>query len=62
MPGLRSLDAKRPDCPFAGWEVVVMGVILTSEEGPFGVFGGMGRASFGQVRIAERWAGVSDFE
>lgn len=40
VPGFRSLVAKSPLCPFAGWEEVVMGVILTTGLGPLGVFGG----------------------
>lgn len=58
VPGLRSLAANKPACPFAGWEGVDMGVIFTSGHGPFGLFGGGGLASSEGVRRAERW---SDF-
>ena len=42
-PGLRSLAAKSPFWPHAGWEGVVMGAILTRGLEPLGVEGGMGR-------------------
>jgi hypothetical protein len=41
FPGLRSLDAKRPDCPYAGCAGEVMVVILTRGHGPFGVLWGV---------------------
>ena len=59
VPGFRSFVAKRPDCPQAGWEGEVMGVILTRGEGPLGVFGGIVRDSGERVRRVLRWVGVS---
>ena len=56
VPGFRSLVAKSPDCPFAGWEGVLMGVIFTSEEGPVGMFSGMVE-SLGFVRIDDLASG-----
>lgn len=45
VPGLRSLAAKSPLWPDAGWEGEVMGVILTGVHGPLDVFGGIGGVS-----------------
>lgn len=58
VPGFRSLAAKSPCCPFAGWEGVSIGVILTSGQGPRGVSDGMDMASFGRARRDERCSGV----
>jgi len=58
VPGFRSFAAKSPDCPLAGWEGVVIGVILTRGQGPFGVLAGMERVSFGRFRRDEMWSGV----
>lgn len=60
-PGLRSRVAKRPLWPLAGWVGVVMGVILTLEEGPGGVGGAVG-VSEERVRSVARWVGVRDGE
>lgn len=49
VPGFRSLVAKSPDWPYAGWVGVVMGVIFTIEEGPVGMFAGVEMASVGFV-------------
>jgi len=57
-PGFRSFAAKSPDCSFAGWEGVVIGVILTREQGPLGWLAGVEMASFGRVRRDNRWSGV----
>jgi hypothetical protein len=57
-PGLRSLQAKSPYWPCAGWEGDVMGVIFTSGQGPLGVLGGMSWVSLGRVRRLERWAAL----
>jgi len=59
VPGFRSFVAKRPDCPQAGWEGDMMGVILTRAEGPLGVFCGMVRESGERVRRVVRLVGVS---
>ena len=47
--GLRSLDAKSPDWPAAGWDGEVIVVILTTGYGPYGLFGVIGCASLGRV-------------
>ena len=58
VPGLRSLEAKSPLWPFAGCVGIRMGVILTSGQTPWGVFGGMSRVSVGRARRAARCSGV----
>ena len=58
VPALSSFAAKSPFCPFAGWERVVIGVILTSGDGPLGMLGGIEMASLGRDRRDERCAGV----
>ena len=58
VPALRSFAAKSPFCPFAGWEGVVIGVILTRGDGPLGLLGGMDMASLGRDRRDERCSGV----
>ena len=58
VPGFKSFAAKSPDWPFAGWERVTIGVILTREQGPFGVLAGIEMTSFGRVRRDDRWSGV----
>lgn len=50
VPGFRSLVAKSPDCPSAGWVGAVMGVIFTSEEEPVGMVAGMEIASLDFAR------------
>lgn len=62
VPGLRSFEAKSPDCPLAGWAGEVMGVILPRLQGPLGVLAGFSGMSRGRVRRAVRWAGVRDGE
>ena len=59
VPGLRSLAAKSPRWPAAGWEGEVIGVILTSWQGPLGVLDGMLRESLSGVLRDVRWVWVS---
>ena len=59
VPGFRSLAAKSPDCPLAGWVGVAIGVIFTTEEGPVGMFAGMEMASPGFVRSDNLASGES---
>lgn len=59
VPGLRSLAAKSPDWPAAGWEGEFMGVILTRVHGPLGIFGGIGGESGVGVLRWVRWVEVS---
>lgn len=55
VPGLRSLVAKRPFWPCAGWEGVVMGVIFTGALGPLDRLDGMHLESLVGMRRAEKW-------
>ncbi len=60
--GFKSLVAKSPDWSQAGWEGAMMGVILTWEQGPLGVFAGMEGMSLGRVLRAVRCEGVRVLE
>ncbi len=53
-PGLRSLAAKSPAWPQAGWAGSVIWVIFTKGQGPLGTFGGMESASWGLMRRLAR--------
>jgi len=62
VPGLRSLAAKSPHWPAAGWDGVVIGVILTSRQGPLGVLDEMLKESSLVVLREVSCAGVSALE
>ena len=62
VPGLRSFAAKSPLWPTAGCEDETMVVILTKEQGPLVLFGGICNASFGRVWRVILWTRLSVLE